>query len=144
MSVSPIGNVSNLTSSAKTNSTTSRTNNSTLGKDDFLKILVTQLQHQDPSQPLDDKAFIAQMAQFTSVEQLTNMNTEMTALRQSLSFSPSYIGKQISWTAVDSTGASTVKSGVIDGLTFKSGNQFASVNGEEVSLDQILKVTNPG
>ena len=44
-------------------------------KNDFLKILITQLSHQDPTQPMDDKAFIAQMAQFSSLEQMTNMST---------------------------------------------------------------------
>ncbi|OMD05304.1 flagellar hook capping FlgD N-terminal domain-containing protein, partial [Paenibacillus odorifer] len=50
------------------------TGNSTLGKDQFLKILITQLQNQDPMQPMEDKEFIAQMAQFTSVEQLMNIS----------------------------------------------------------------------
>ena len=48
-----------------------------LGKDDFLKLLVTQLQHQDPMNPIDDKDFMGQMAQFTSVEQMTNMATSI-------------------------------------------------------------------
>ena len=44
-----------------------------MDKDDFLKILITQLTTQDPSQPMQDKDFIAQMAQFSSLEQMTNM-----------------------------------------------------------------------
>ena len=48
--------------------------NAALDKNDFLKILITQLSHQDPTQPMDDKAFIAQMAQFSSLEQMTNMS----------------------------------------------------------------------
>ena len=44
----------------------------TLGKDDFLKLLVGQLQHQDPMQPADDTAFIGQMAQFSQLEQESN------------------------------------------------------------------------
>jgi flagellar basal-body rod modification protein FlgD len=138
----PIGNVGDLIAQSSSNKPANSASK-TLGKDDFMKILITQLQHQDPSQPLQDKEFIAQMAQFTSLEQLSNMNTEMKALRQTMGLSPAYIGKQISWSVLDSAGKTVVKSGVIDALTFKSGIQYANVKGEEVSLDQIVKVTNP-
>ena len=59
-------------------------NSNTLGKDQFLRILVTQLRNQDPMEPLQDREFIAQMAQFTSVEQLMNMSTELSLLRQNI------------------------------------------------------------
>nr|WP_307555425.1 MULTISPECIES: flagellar hook capping FlgD N-terminal domain-containing protein [unclassified Paenibacillus] len=118
--------------------------NNTLGKDDFLKILITQLQNQDPTQPLQDKEFIAQMAQFTSVEQLTNMAGEMKLMRQSLGFVSGLIGKSITWTDIDSSGASVEKSGVIDSITFKDGNQYANVKGVEISLDKLKKIENVG
>jgi flagellar basal-body rod modification protein FlgD len=51
-----------------------------LGKDAFLQLLVTQLQHQDPLQPQDNSAFLAQLAQFTSVESLEQIKTDMSSL----------------------------------------------------------------
>ena len=49
----------------------------TLGKDAFLKMLIAQLRHQDPLNPMDGTAFVAQLAQFSSLEQLTNLNETM-------------------------------------------------------------------
>ena len=51
-----------------------KVNNGAMDKNDFLKILITQLSYQDPTAPMEDKEFIAQMAQFSSLEQMTNMS----------------------------------------------------------------------
>jgi len=58
--------------SATTNTTKPR--NDGLGRDAFLQLLVTQMSHQNPLQPQEDGAFIAQLAQFSSLEQLTNID----------------------------------------------------------------------
>ncbi|MBI3396517.1 MAG: endoflagellar hook capping protein [Spirochaetia bacterium] len=65
-----------------------------LGKDDFLKLLITQLSHQDPTEPLKDEQFIAQMAQFSSLEQMQNISSGVGKLneRQSVSL----VGKFVS------------------------------------------------
>src|SRR5690606_3648148 len=55
--------------------------NSILGKDSFLQLLVTQLANQDPTNPMEDREFIAQMAQFSSLEQMNNVASELRGLR---------------------------------------------------------------
>lgn len=97
---------------------TTKTGSSSLGKDDFLKILITQLQNQDPTNPMEDKDFIAQMATFSSLEQMTNMNTTMsnfTSLQtqSNLISYGQFVGKEVSWTKVetDAEGEQSISSG---------------------------------
>ena len=68
-----------------------------MGKDEFLKILIAQLSHQDPTQPMQDKEFIAQMAQFSSLEQMTNVTNEITKVAALLAKSQavSLLGKTV-------------------------------------------------
>jgi flagellar basal-body rod modification protein FlgD len=64
------------------NNTTPRTDG--LGRDAFLQLLVTQMSHQNPLQPQEDGAFIAQLAQFSSLEQLTNIDTTLKSMAEAM------------------------------------------------------------
>jgi len=114
---------------------------SSLGKDDFFKILITQMTNQDPTQPLNDREMIAQMAQFSSVEQLMNINKLLTSMQQSLGSSSGLIGKQISW---KTTGDKPeTKSGLVESIIIREGVQYAKVGSDEVLLSKIDKIENP-
>lgn len=73
----PIGQTSTSTFAAETTAPRGQE----LGREAFLKLLVTQLQHQDPTQPQADGEFIAQLAQFSSLENLQEIKRDMAALR---------------------------------------------------------------
>lgn len=85
-----------------------------LGRDDFLKILITQLQNQDPTKPMEDKEFISQMAQFSSLEQMTNMSQGFEQMNSLLSSSQalSVLGR----TVEVQTGTQTVR-GTVSSVT---------------------------
>ena len=83
------------------------------------------------------------MAQFSSVEQLMNMSNELKELKNSLGFSATLIGKSIQWdTATANDTESIIKSGVVESISMKSGQSFAVVKGEEISIGRILSVMN--
>lgn len=86
--------------------TENRKTGDALGKDDFLKLLLTQLQNQDPSSPMDNTEFIAQMATFSSLEQMMNMGAQMEEIiginqQNSLMNYNSFVGKEVTWHKLD-------------------------------------------
>jgi flagellar basal-body rod modification protein FlgD len=80
MSVNAVSGATETAAAASTGSLTGSMKGQ-LGQDAFLKLLVTQLQHQDPTKPLADTEFIAQLAQFSSLEQLTSIADSTSELR---------------------------------------------------------------
>ena len=119
------------TTTTKDTTDTKKTNNE-LGKDDFLKLLVTQLQEQDPLKPMEDKEFISQMAQFTSLEQMKNMNTSV-----QITQATSYIGKKVTW--ADDTGAE--QSGTVDSVKIVNGEPKVVIGDKNIALSKILSIT---
>ncbi len=107
-----------------------------LGKDDFLKLLLTQLSHQDPTSPMDNNQFIAQMAQFSSLEQMTNMSNGFTKMSATLSSAQALttIGK-----TVDISLGDTTTQGVVEGVT-QGDHPQVKVNGMFYDMDKISTV----
>ncbi|OOE11930.1 flagellar hook assembly protein FlgD [Fictibacillus arsenicus] len=132
---------------------TKQTGSNILGKDDFLKILITQLQNQDPTSPMQDREFIAQMASFSSLEQMTNMNqtmqqfltfqTESSLLQQS-----QMIGKQVTFESetVDEEGEKVLeeKKGTVKAVLFEKGSVMLEMSdGSKITSFQVIKITDP-
>lgn len=112
-----------------------------LGKDQFMKILLTQLQNQDPMQPLQDKDFIAQMATFSSLEQTMNMATELHSLSQSAALASSLIGKQVQWLGMTASGATETKTGIVDSIMMRNGDQYAVIGKDQVAIKELTSVS---
>lgn len=120
----------------KTNMVNGRTSNNQLGKDDFLKLLITQLQNQDPTSPMEDTQFISQMAQFSSLEQMTNMSTSFSKMAAMLNSqeAASAIGKTVELNVGDVT-----TSGIVEAAT-RGENPQILVNGSYYNMDQIAAI----
>ena len=110
-----------------------------LGKDSFLKLLVTELRHQDPTKPMEDKEFISQMAQFSSLEQMSNLNKEMKSLVMSAKSAEAYgiLGKEIE--AYDPVQKKPVN-GIVNSVFYKGDELMIGVGKEEVSMKNIHSV----
>jgi flagellar basal-body rod modification protein FlgD len=124
--------VNNVTQTqSSTNTTRTAKDQGDLGKDDFMKLLVTQLRYQDPMQPMEDKEFIAQMAQFTSLEQMQNMNTTMGNMQAT-----SMIGKPIVW--ADANGQ--LVNGIVDSVSIVDGQAKLLAGDTAVDISSIVSV----
>jgi len=103
--------------------------NSELGKDQFLKLFVAQLQHQDPMNPMQDQDFMGQMASFSTLEQVTNLATANEAMAGHLQLSQSVglIGRTVTWTDADKVS----HTGVVEKVTQQDGKPVLTVSGTE-------------
>ncbi len=115
-----------------------------LGKDDFLKLLTTQLRYQDPINPVDDKEFISQMAQFSSLEQMQNLNSVMqqsmeiqqrlTALTQATTM----LGHVVELYTHE--GDQVV--GKVDAISFAQGWPLIVVDGKSYDFTEVVSIIN--
>jgi flagellar basal-body rod modification protein FlgD len=112
-----------------------------LEESDFLKILTTQLKTQDPTNPVDDKNFITQMAQLTSIRELNNLNRNILSLvsQNSINSSLSMISKTISW--IDSQTGQPMSDKVVGVRLNENGEVFLKTSkGAFVSVKDVVEV----
>jgi flagellar basal-body rod modification protein FlgD len=112
---------------------------SAVNKDEFLKLFVAQLKNQSPLDPLKGHEFIAQLAQFSSVEQLTNLNTSFAdnLKFQQLTGGSEFIGKKAAY--VDPVVGDTAE-GVIQGVTTVDDSISVVIENREIPLSNITGI----
>jgi flagellar basal-body rod modification protein FlgD len=124
------------TSSATATTTadaSTRTPKQTLGQEDFLKLLVTQMSQQDPMNPQKDTEFIAQMAQFSSLEQSKTMMQDMASLRAS-----ALLGTTV--TVQDELSPTGMNTGIVDSVVMNNGTPQLQINGNYFDLSTVLTI----
>jgi flagellar basal-body rod modification protein FlgD len=104
-----------------------------LGKDDFLKLLVGQLRHQDPLDPMKDADFMGQMAQFSQLEQMTNVSA---ALDQSRSLS--LLGKTVTYQEKDGS----VATGTVEKVVMEGTKPSLTIDGRAGIDPSLIKVVS--
>lgn len=127
-------------SAAQTQNTSAESTRNTgeMGKDQFLKLLVTQLKYQDPLKPMEDKEFISQMAQFSSLEQMQNLNTNFSAMKAF-----TLMGKNISADVKDSeTGEQTYVNGIVEKVLIDKGKVSVRVGERDIPIDEIIDISD--
>jgi flagellar basal-body rod modification protein FlgD len=110
-----------------------------LTSDSFLKLLVAQLKNQDPLNPIDDTQFTSQLAQFSTLEGVTQLNTnfaDLLALQQ-LTQGANLVGRTVVY---QPAGSDSLKLGLVQGIQVQNGQLAVQVNGTLVTLDQVLSV----
>jgi flagellar basal-body rod modification protein FlgD len=146
MSTSAIGNNSYLSSlyststssntSTSTSKSTSTSGTSGLGESDFLNLLISQLKNQDPLNPISNTDFISQMANFSSLQQMTSVNTNISSLlqQQNIANSTAMIGKQVT--------TSDGNSGIVNQVSMDSGQVSIYVGTNKYLLSDITNIQN--
>jgi flagellar basal-body rod modification protein FlgD len=122
------------TSPTTTGSSTTATGGQTLGINDFMQLLATQFQEQDPLKPMDDTAFIAQTAQFTALQQATTLTQQVTQMAAN-----DYIGRSV---AVNNSAGQTTY-GTVSGVDTSGATPNLIINGGEYPLSALLGIQPP-
>ena len=115
-----------------------RSTGTSLGKDDFLKLLTTQLQYQDPLNPMNDQDFIGQMAQFSALEQMTNVadSVDRLGFSDQVTQAVSLIGHTVEWLKDGQTA-----SGPVESVSIQDGAIHLKIGEDDITPSQVTSVT---
>lgn len=132
------GKLVDTSASSNSSSSSSSTSGSNLDKEDFLKLLVAQMQYQDPLEPQSNTEYVTQLATFTQVESTENMATTMEQTEANNLVGQSVIMKVTSST----TGETSYVSGTVDYVTKEGSNVYLSINDKLYDLDDLDTVAS--
>lgn len=110
---------------------------------DYMKLLVTQLQNQNPLEPLDNNEMAAQLAQFSELEQLEGMNASFSQVLDSVqqSYASSLIGKGVSFDVQTADGTTETKTGEVEEVIMREdGDITLVVDGQNVRLSDVTSI----
>jgi flagellar basal-body rod modification protein FlgD len=110
---------------------------------DYMKLLITQLQNQDPMEPMDNQEMAAQLTQFSQLQQLESMNSSFGRVLDSVqrNYASSLIGKEISFTVTTTDGTMETQTGTVDEVLMgKDGTITLVVGDRKVDLADVLSV----
>lgn len=126
--------------------TAKKSNTNSLGQDEFLKLLVTQLQNQNPLEPMENTEFISQMANFSALEQMTNINSNLEILLRNLNEdlfpqismqqAANLIGREIAYE--DSSG--WILNGKVEAISLSDGVVYYVVDGNKIAAGSINRI----
>lgn len=133
-----VGAVQNTSGSGQQQATRTR-GPQELGKQEFLMLLVAQLRNQDPLNPMQDREFIAQLAQLNALEQMQQLNETLSAMAEltTLGQVASFIGKQVSGLE---KGTGELVEGVVSKVTIIDGNVVLEVGGKQVKVRDVVSI----
>ncbi|MDI3537143.1 MAG: flagellar basal-body rod modification protein FlgD [Eubacteriaceae bacterium] len=138
-----------LTTMATTTSTTSSkstTSANAFDMDDFLQMMVAQLQNQDMNNAADTNEFMSQMATYTMIESINSMTDAMADLTElsMTNYGVSLIGKDVVIAEVDDDGNISTVKGIVDSVNFYNGETMVVVDGKSYGLGSVMSVDAAG
>jgi flagellar basal-body rod modification protein FlgD len=112
---------------------------------DYMKLLITQLQNQNPLEPLDNNEMASQLAQFSQLQQLESLNSSFASVLSTAqsNYANSLIGREISFASTDETGMSGITSGIVEEVVNNADGQIMLVAGDNIlSVEDVISVRN--
>ncbi|MFA9463835.1 MAG: flagellar hook capping FlgD N-terminal domain-containing protein [Velocimicrobium sp.] len=134
-STSLIANVKDGKIDSKNKKSSSSSNSGELGKDEFLQLLVAQMKYQDPLEPTDNTEYVSQLATFSSLEQMQNLN-QTSVNSQAFGL----VGQEVIMQTKSSSGQITYKQGTVDYATISGKKAYLSIDDTLYSADELYSV----